>query len=76
MSAQAHPLPVRLHVTFNLIGACTSCSLGDKWVDPFLRSGYDDLRGWEEPISGVPLRPLDDRFGSEPAGVKSANVKT
>ena len=39
-------------------------------------SGYDDLRGWEEPISGVPLRPLDDRFGSEPAGVRSANVKT
>lgn len=54
----------------------TSWSLGDKWADPFLRSGYDDLRGWEELISGVLLRPLDVRLGSDPAGVKSANVNT
>ena len=55
---------------------CTSCSLGDKWVDPFLRSGYDDLRAWDGPINGVPLRPLDERFGSEAAGVRSAKVNT
>ena len=55
---------------------CTSWSLGDRCVDPFLRSGNDDLRGWEVPINGVPLRPLDKRFGSEPVGVRSAKVNT
>ena len=45
-------------------------------MDPPLRSGNDDLRGWEELINGVPRRLLDERFGSEPAGVRSAKVNT